>query len=135
MDQVAAAIAAAVEQQGAATREIAGHVQMVAQQNDAVCRSVQDVARIGEETGTASQSVQSSAQEVGEVSGLLRQEVDRFLASRRIAVWHGDNYACGLVDALGLRASGGLVRAGIVRYTTEDDVAALLSALVELGPA
>jgi len=81
MDQVAAAIAAAVEQQGAATREIAGHVQMVAQQNNAVCRSVQDVARIGEETGTASQSVQSSAQEVGEVSGLLRQEVDRFLAA------------------------------------------------------
>ena len=64
------------------------------------------------------------------VRGRTPEEVDRFLASRRIAVWHGDNYACELVDALGLRESGGLVRAGI-----EDDVAALLAALAELGPA
>jgi cysteine desulfurase family protein (TIGR01976 family) len=67
------------------------------------------------------------------VAGRTPQEVDAFLASRRIAVWHGDNYACELVDALGLRESGGLVRAGIVRYTSEDDVAALLRALVELA--
>jgi len=68
------------------------------------------------------------------MAGRTPQEVDRFLARRRIAVWHGDNYACGLVGALGLRDSGGLVRAGIVRYTTEDDIDALLAALVELGP-
>lgn len=69
------------------------------------------------------------------MSGRTPQEVDRFLAGRRIAVWHGDNYACELVDALGLRDSGGLVRAGIVRYTTAADVTALLAALAELGPA
>jgi cysteine desulfurase family protein (TIGR01976 family) len=67
------------------------------------------------------------------VRGRSPQEVDRFLASRRIAVWHGDNYACELVDALGLREGGGVVRAGVVRYTTADDVAALLTALTELG--
>ena len=66
------------------------------------------------------------------VDGFAPEQVDEFLASRRIAVWHGDNYACELVDALGLRESGGLVRAGIVRYTTEDDVHALLAALREL---
>ena len=66
------------------------------------------------------------------VAGHTPEEVDRYLASRRIAVWHGDNYACELVDALGLRAGGGLVRAGIVRYTTSDDVDALLSALRDL---
>ena len=66
------------------------------------------------------------------VRGRTPEEVDRHLASRRIAVWHGDNYACELVDALGLRATGGVVRAGVVRYTTADDVAALLSALSEL---
>jgi cysteine desulfurase family protein (TIGR01976 family) len=66
------------------------------------------------------------------VAGRSPEEVDRYLASRRIAVWHGDNYACELVDALGLRASGGLVRAGIVRYTTADDVEALLAALRDL---
>ena len=69
------------------------------------------------------------------VAGRTPQEVDAQLASRRIAVWHGDNYACELVDALGLRATGGVVRAGIVRYTSEDDVAALLAALTELTAA
>jgi cysteine desulfurase family protein (TIGR01976 family) len=66
------------------------------------------------------------------VAGHSPQQVDAYLASRRIAVWSGDNYACELIDALGLRASGGTVRAGIVRYTTADDVAALLSALTDL---
>lgn len=66
------------------------------------------------------------------VDGFSPAQVDEFLAERRIAVWHGDNYACELVDALGLRASGGVVRAGIVRYTVEDDVLALLAALREL---
>jgi selenocysteine lyase/cysteine desulfurase len=66
------------------------------------------------------------------VAGHTPLEVDRYLASKRIAVWHGDNYACELIDALGLRATGGAVRAGIVRYTTEDDVNALLGALREL---
>ncbi len=67
------------------------------------------------------------------VAGRTPAEVDAYLASRRIAVWSGDNYACELVDALGLRATGGVVRAGIVRYTTADDVAALLSALTDLA--
>jgi cysteine desulfurase family protein (TIGR01976 family) len=67
------------------------------------------------------------------VAGRTPQEVDAHLARRRIAVWHGDNYACELVDALGLREAGGLVRAGIVRYTTPEDIAALLAALTELS--
>ena len=54
------------------------------------------------------------------------------LADRRIAVWSGDNYACDLIDALGLRARGGAVRAGIVRHTTDDDIDALLTAVTEL---
>jgi len=69
------------------------------------------------------------------VAGHSPEDVDRYLASNKIAVWHGDNYACELIDALGLRATGGAVRAGIVRYTTESDVDALLAALVELTRA
>jgi selenocysteine lyase/cysteine desulfurase len=57
------------------------------------------------------------------------------LADRRIAVWSGDNYACELIDALGLRARGGAVRAGIVRSTTADDVDALTDAVSELTEA
>ena len=55
------------------------------------------------------------------------------LAARRIAVWSGDNYACELIDALGLRDRGGAVRAGVVRYTTADDVDALLTAVADLA--
>ena len=55
------------------------------------------------------------------------------LADRRIAVWSGDNYACELIDALGLRARGGAVRAGIVRHTTADDVDAIVDAMRELA--
>ena len=66
------------------------------------------------------------------VAGHSPEAVDRYLASKKIAVWHGDNYACELIDALGLRSTGGAVRAGIVRYTTEADVDTLLASLVEL---
>ncbi|MEY2463259.1 MAG: hypothetical protein QOH64_1397 [Acidimicrobiaceae bacterium] len=63
------------------------------------------------------------------VDGHTPEGVASELADRRIAVWSGDNYACELIDALGLRAGGGAVRAGIVRHTTTDDIDALLTAL------
>jgi selenocysteine lyase/cysteine desulfurase len=65
------------------------------------------------------------------VAGWAPESVAAALAARRIAVWSGDNYACELIDALGLRAGGGVVRAGIVRHTTADDVDALLVALAD----
>jgi cysteine desulfurase family protein (TIGR01976 family) len=67
------------------------------------------------------------------VDGRDPGRVAETLAERRIAVWSGDNYACELIDALGLRARGGAVRAGIVRHTTDDDVDALLEALEHLN--
>ncbi len=63
------------------------------------------------------------------VAGQAPDAVAQALAERRIAVWSGDNYACELVDALGLRAAGGAVRAGVVRHTTEADVDALVEAV------
>jgi cysteine desulfurase family protein (TIGR01976 family) len=63
------------------------------------------------------------------VEGRDPADVAQALADRRVAVWSGDNYACELVDALGLRERGGAVRAGIVRHTSVDDVDALLAAL------
>ncbi len=68
------------------------------------------------------------------VEGMSPDDVARSLAARRIAVWSGDNYACELVDAMGLRAGGGAVRAGIVRYTSDADIDALLDAVAELRP-
>lgn len=66
------------------------------------------------------------------VTGRTPAQIAEALAARRIAVWNGDNYACELIDALGLRANGGAVRAGVVRHTTEADVDALLEAVGEL---
>lgn len=69
------------------------------------------------------------------VDGRDSGEVASLLAERRIAVWSGHNYACELVDAFGLRERGGIVRAGITRYTSSADIQTLLSALAEIGPA
>jgi cysteine desulfurase family protein (TIGR01976 family) len=68
------------------------------------------------------------------VEGVNPDDVARQLAERRIAVWSGDNYACELIDAMGLRDNGGAVRAGIVRYTTESDIDALLDAVSAIRP-
>jgi len=67
------------------------------------------------------------------VGGRAPEWVADELAKRRIAVWAGDNYACELIDALGLRPRGGAVRAGVVRYTTAADIDALLTAIQELA--
>jgi cysteine desulfurase family protein (TIGR01976 family) len=61
-----------------------------------------------------------------------RQVAER-LAARRVNVWDGDNYAYELAGVLGLRDSGGAVRAGIVHYNDESDVDRLLTAVAELG--
>jgi selenocysteine lyase/cysteine desulfurase len=44
-------------------------------------------------------------------------------------VWAGNYYAVELMRRLGLDDSGGAVRAGVVCYTTNDEVDRLLGAL------
>jgi cysteine desulfurase family protein (TIGR01976 family) len=68
------------------------------------------------------------------VEGVHPDAVAQQLAARRIAVWSGDNYACELIDAMGLRANGGAVRAGIVRYTSESDIDLLIEAVSDIRP-
>jgi methyl-accepting chemotaxis protein len=83
MDEVAAAIAAAAEEQGAATQEIASSVQTVARRNDETTRSMRNVSQVAQDAGGASRSVLGAAEEVAQVSGTLREEVDGFLAAMR----------------------------------------------------
>jgi cysteine desulfurase family protein (TIGR01976 family) len=59
--------------------------------------------------------------------------VARTLASHKIAVWSGHSYAVELVSHLGLMESGGVVRAGVVRYVTDDDVQRLLAVIRSLA--
>jgi cysteine desulfurase family protein (TIGR01976 family) len=67
------------------------------------------------------------------VAGRTPQQVAEHLARRKINVWDGDNYAWELAGALGLRESGGGVRAGLVHYNDRSDVGRLLEAVAELG--
>jgi len=67
------------------------------------------------------------------VAGYSPREVAERLAARKVNVWSGDNYAWELTGALGLRESGGAVRAGLVHYNDEADVGRLLDAVAELA--
>ena len=63
------------------------------------------------------------------VAGRTPQEVSARLGEQGVCVWAGNYYAVELMTALGLEASGGAVRAGVVCYTTTDEVDRLLAAL------
>lgn len=67
------------------------------------------------------------------VAGHAPAEVAAHLASRKVNVWHGHNYAWELTGALGIRDSGGAVRAGLVHYNDRSDVDRLLAAVAELA--
>jgi cysteine desulfurase family protein (TIGR01976 family) len=69
------------------------------------------------------------------VCGHTPASVAAHLATRRVNVWSGHNYAWELTGALGIRDTGGAVRAGLVHYNDESDVDRLLSAVAELGSA
>jgi methyl-accepting chemotaxis protein len=83
--EIAAAIAAAIEQQGAATQEIARNVQQAAQGTSQVAENISDVSRGAGETGAASNQVLSSAQLLANESAELTREVARFLQTVRAA--------------------------------------------------
>ncbi len=65
------------------------------------------------------------------VPGRSAEQVAIELASREIAVWHGDYYAVEVMRHLGLEGTGA-VRAGFVHYNTAGEVDRLLAALGEL---
>jgi cysteine desulfurase family protein (TIGR01976 family) len=67
------------------------------------------------------------------VAGHSPRKVAEHLAARQVNVWNGDNYAWELAGVLGLRDSGGAVRAGVVHYNDQADVDRLLAAAAELA--
>jgi methyl-accepting chemotaxis protein len=85
MSEIASAIAAAVEQQGAATQEISRNVQQAANGTTQVSANIADVERGASETGEASSHVLSAAQSLSRDGNRLKLEVGRFLDSVRVA--------------------------------------------------
>jgi methyl-accepting chemotaxis protein len=85
ISEISAAIAAAVEEQGVATREIAANVQVAAKGVTEVTANIASVNQAAGETGTASSQVLSSAALLSTDSDRLKTEVERFLTSVRAA--------------------------------------------------
>ncbi|UHC16349.1 methyl-accepting chemotaxis protein [Methylobacterium currus] len=85
IDRVSIGIAAAVEEQGAATQEIVRNVAEAASGTNQVTHTITEVAGAAEETGAAATQVLSASSELSRQSEQLSAEVKRFLASVRAA--------------------------------------------------
>ncbi|MDA9532602.1 methyl-accepting chemotaxis protein [Bradyrhizobium sp. CCBAU 25338] len=85
MSEIASAIASAVEEQGAATREISRNVQQAARGTQQVSASIVDVQRGASQTGSASSNVLASARSLSGESSRLKVEVGKFLDAIRAA--------------------------------------------------
>ncbi|MFC6792543.1 methyl-accepting chemotaxis protein [Methylobacterium komagatae] len=82
---VATAIAAAVEQQGAATQEIVRNVTQAASGTDEVTATITHVAGAAEETGLSASQVLDAASELSRHAERLQAEMTRFVATVRAA--------------------------------------------------
>ena len=85
VSEIAASIAAAVEQQGAATNEIARNVQQAAQGTTQLATNISEVSRGAADAGSASAGVLSSAKLLSSESHRLKLEMEKFLATVRAA--------------------------------------------------
>ena len=85
INEVTAAIAAAVEQQGAATREIARNIQHAAGGSSEVSGNIVGVSTASAEAGAAASEVLSASGALRREAGILRSEIDAFLSNIRAA--------------------------------------------------
>jgi methyl-accepting chemotaxis protein len=85
LSDISSAIAAAVEEQGAATQEISRNVQQAAQGTHEVSSNIIGVQQEASETGTASSQVLSAARSLSRESDRLKDQVAHFLAGVRAA--------------------------------------------------
>jgi methyl-accepting chemotaxis protein len=85
LSEISSTIAAAVEEQGAATQEISRNVQQAAQGTVQVSSHIADVQHGASDTGSASSQVLSAAQSLSGDSNRLKLEVGKFLSSVRAA--------------------------------------------------
>jgi methyl-accepting chemotaxis protein len=85
INDIAAAIAAAVEQQGAATQEIARNIQQAAAGTNAVSADIGEVAQAATRTGVQANDILAAAGQMSQQAELLDGEVQRLLARIRAA--------------------------------------------------
>ncbi len=83
VEAISTAIASAVEEQSAATREISGNAGQAATGTDEVARNVEGVRSAAGDAGNAASQVLSASGELAKQSEALRKEVDSFIARVR----------------------------------------------------
>ena len=83
INQISTTIAAAVEEQGVATQDIASNVQQAASSTAIVSRDAQEVSTSSTESGVAATEMMSATSELSRQAEALRGEVDKFLAGVR----------------------------------------------------
>jgi methyl-accepting chemotaxis protein len=85
INEIATTIASAVEEQGAATQEIARNVQQAAAGTQEVSSNIAGVTAAASETGAAASQMLSAAGELAQQGERLRVEVDKFLSAVKAA--------------------------------------------------
>jgi len=85
INEIASAIAAAIEEQNATTGEITRNVQQAAQGTEEVSTNVVQVNQAATQTGTAATQVLGASNELAQQAETLKQEVESFLARIRAA--------------------------------------------------
>jgi methyl-accepting chemotaxis protein len=85
INEVTTAIAAAVEEQGAATREIARNIQHAASGTSEVSSNIVGVSQASSEAGTSAADVLTASAGLRQEAETLRQEIDTFLSQIRAA--------------------------------------------------
>jgi len=85
LSTVSAAIASAVQQQGAATQEISNNIQQAASGTTDVSQTIAGVSQAADETASASQFVLDAAQALTTQAHRLEEEVHAFLSNARTA--------------------------------------------------
>ncbi len=85
LNETAATIAVAIEQQGAATRDIAHNVHLAAAGTSDVAGNIGGVTAAMSETGAAATQVHGAAGALSKQASALRGQVDRFLLAVRAA--------------------------------------------------
>jgi methyl-accepting chemotaxis protein len=85
INEIATTIAAAVEEQGAATKEIARNVQQASAGTNEVSSNIVGVTKAAGETGSASGQVLGAASDLAKQGETLRADVSQFLANIRAA--------------------------------------------------
>lgn len=85
VNEIAASIATAVEQQGAATHEIANNIHQAADGTNAVSSNISGITRNAREVGTAARHVLVAAKELSSQSERMQNEVASFLATIKAA--------------------------------------------------